>query len=109
MWPLTSEECYVSIDIEADGPIPGVHSMLALGAAAFDAEGQLHDSWSANLEQLPEASEHPRTMRWWTKPGSIRVAREGRDRHCGQAACSAKYECSAQPSRQRPHTIAQSG
>ena len=65
VWPLTNEECYVSIDVETDGPIPGVHSMLSLGAAAFDAEGQLQDTWSANLEPLPEASEHPRTMRWW--------------------------------------------
>ena len=33
MWPLSNDECYVSIDIEADGPIPGAHSMLSLGAA----------------------------------------------------------------------------
>ena len=65
MWPLTSEECYVSIDIEADGPIPGTYSMLSLGAAAFDSEGHLHDTWTANLKQLPDAAEHPRTMRWW--------------------------------------------
>ena len=65
MWPLTNDECYVSIDIEADGPIPGAYSMLALGAAAFDSEGHLLDTWTANLEQLPDAAEHPRTMRWW--------------------------------------------
>ena len=65
MWPLSSEECYVSVDIEADGPVPGTHSMLSLGAAAFDAEGKLHDTWTANLEQLAGATEHPRTMRWW--------------------------------------------
>ena len=62
---LSSDECYVSVDIEADGPIPGAYSMLSLGAAAFDSEGKLHDTWTANLEQLPDASEHPRTMRWW--------------------------------------------
>ena len=65
MWPLTSEECYISVDVECDGPIPGVHSMLSLGAAAFDAEGNAKGTWSANLEQLADASEHPRTMRWW--------------------------------------------
>ena len=65
MWPLNSDECYVSVDIEADGPIPGTYSMLSLGAAAFDAEGKLLDTWTANLEQLPDAGEHPRTMRWW--------------------------------------------
>ena len=65
MWPLSSDECYVSIDIEADGPIPGVHSMLSLGAAAFTSDGVLGETFSANLEQLPEAHEDVRTMRWW--------------------------------------------
>ena len=65
MWPLTSDECYVSIDVEADGPIPGVHSMLSLGAAAFTSDGELGERFSVNLEQLPEASEDVRTMRWW--------------------------------------------
>ena len=65
MWPLSSDECYVSIDIEADGPVPGLHSMLSLGAAAFTSEGVLDDTFSVNLESLPEASEDMRTMRWW--------------------------------------------
>ena len=65
MWPLTNEECYVSIDIEADGPIPGTYSMLSRGAAVFDSEGKLIDKWTSNLDQLPDATEHPRTMRWW--------------------------------------------
>ena len=33
MWPLSNDECYVSIDIEADEPIPGAHSILSLGTA----------------------------------------------------------------------------
>ena len=65
MWPLSSQECYVSIDIEADGPVPGLHSMLSLGAAAFTSDGVLGDTFSVNLEQLHEASEDVRTMRWW--------------------------------------------
>ena len=65
MWPLSSDECYVSIDVEVDGPIPGAYSMLSLGAAAFDSEGERLDTWTANLEQLDDAAEHPRTMRWW--------------------------------------------
>ena len=39
MWPLSSDECYVSADVEVDGPIPGAYSLLSLGAAAFDSEG----------------------------------------------------------------------
>ena len=65
MWPLASDECYVSIDIEADGPIPGRHSMLSLGAAAFNSDGRRLATFSANLEPLPGAGEDPRTMRWW--------------------------------------------
>ena len=70
MWPLSSDECYVSIDIEADGPVPGLHSMLSLGAAAFTSDGRLLDTFSVNLEPLPEASEDPRTMRWWASQGA---------------------------------------
>ena len=28
LWPLSAEERYISVDIEADGPVPGLHSML---------------------------------------------------------------------------------
>ena len=65
MWPLASNECYVSVDVEADGPVPGLHSMLSLGAAAFTSDGERLDTFSVNLEPLPHASEDPRTMRWW--------------------------------------------
>ena len=65
MWPLSSGECYVSIDIEADGPAPGLNSMLSLGAAAFTSDGALAQTFSANLDPLPEAHEDARTMRWW--------------------------------------------
>ena len=67
MWSLADDECYVSIDIEADGPAPGLNSMLSLGAAAFIGDGTLADTFSANLEALPEAREDPKTMRWWAK------------------------------------------
>ena len=65
MWPLADDEYYVSIDIEADGPAPGLNSMLSLGAAAFTADGALVNTFSANLEVLPDAREDARTMRWW--------------------------------------------
>ncbi len=61
------EEIYVSTDVEADGPIPGPYSMLSFASAAFLADKRLVETFSANLEQLPEASAHPETMRWWKK------------------------------------------
>lgn len=58
-------EIYVSTDVETDGPIPGPHSMLSFGSAAYLADKTLIGTFSANLETLPGASGHPATMRWW--------------------------------------------
>lgn len=58
-------EVYVSTDIEADGPIPGPHSMLSLGAAAYDESGRLLDTFSVNLQTLDGAVPHPETTSWW--------------------------------------------
>lgn len=62
-------EIYVSTDVEADGPIPGPHSMLSFASAAYTPDKQLIGTFSANLELLPDAKGHPVTMKWWkTEP-----------------------------------------
>ena len=62
-------EIYVSTDVEADGPIPGPHSMLSFASAAYTPDKQLISTFSANLELLPDAKGHPLTMKWWkTEP-----------------------------------------
>lgn len=58
-------ETYVSIDIETTGPAPGLYSMISLGAAAFSADGEQLDTFSANLAELEGAARHPSTMDWW--------------------------------------------
>lgn len=58
-------EVYVSTDVETDGPIPGPHSMLSFGSAAYRANKELLATFSATLEPLPGAAGHPGTMRWW--------------------------------------------
>jgi hypothetical protein len=58
-------EIYVSTDIECDGPVPGPYSMLSLGSVAYSAAGERLGTFSANLETLPGASGHPKTMAWW--------------------------------------------
>lgn len=58
-------EIYVSTDIEADGPIPGPHSMLSFGSAAFLEDHTLVGTYTANLETLPDAVPHPDTLAWW--------------------------------------------
>ncbi len=60
-------EIYVSTDIETDGPIPGPHSMLSIGSAAFRADKELIATFTANLEPLPGAEGHPNTMKWWSE------------------------------------------
>lgn len=69
-------EIYVSTDVEADGPIPGPHSMLSVGSAAFRADKTLVATFEVNLETLPEAAPHPETMKWWEGfPDAYRAAR----------------------------------
>jgi len=69
-------EVYVSTDVEADGPIPGPHSMLSLGSAAYLPDGTLVDTFSVNLATLEGASGHPDTMAWWReRPDAWAAAR----------------------------------
>ncbi|HEY7179897.1 MAG TPA: 3'-5' exoribonuclease [Blastocatellia bacterium] len=70
-------EIYVSTDVETDGPIPGVNSMLSFGSAAYMPDKTLIGSFTANLETLPEAVADPKTMAWWeTQPGAWEACRE---------------------------------
>ena len=64
---MAKNEIYISTDIEADGPIPGPHSMLSFGSAAYLADKTLVDTFAANLELLPAAEGDPGTMNWWNK------------------------------------------
>jgi hypothetical protein len=71
------EEIYVSTDVEADGPIPGPHSMLSFGSAAYRADKTLIATFSRNLETLPGASAHPKTAAWWaTQPHAWAACRQ---------------------------------
>lgn len=70
-------EIYVSTDVETDGPIPGVYSMLSIGSAAYLPDKTLHGGFTANLETLPGAAQHPETMKWWkTQPEAWAACRQ---------------------------------
>lgn len=58
-------EIYVSTDIEADGPIPGPHSMLSFASVAYGADKTIVSTYTANLQTLPGSSPHPVTEEWW--------------------------------------------
>jgi hypothetical protein len=89
------QEIYVSTDIEADGPIPGPHSMLSLGSAAYTGEKQLLSTFSANLETLPGAAPDPKTAAWWAQsPAAWAASNRAR---CS-ATCCAKTSTPAKAS-----------
>jgi hypothetical protein len=70
-------EIYVSTDIEADGPIPGPHSMLSLASAAYLADKTLVGTFARNLSTLPGAAPHPKTEAWWkTQPVAWEACRQ---------------------------------
>lgn len=79
--PVRRPEIYVSTDVEADGPIPGICSMLSFGSAAFLPGKGMIDTFSANLKRLPGATQDTRTMKWWkTQPEAwIACRRNTRD------------------------------
>jgi hypothetical protein len=75
-------EIYISTDVEADGPIPGPHSMLSFGSAAF-LDKRCIDTFATNLETLPGASPHPKTATWWaTQPEAWAACRENLEPTC---------------------------
>jgi hypothetical protein len=70
-------EIYVSTDIEADGPIPGPHSMLSLASAAYLPDKTLVGTFTKNLETLPQAKPDPNTEAWWkTQPEAWAACRQ---------------------------------
>lgn len=72
-----SRSIYISTDVEADGPIPGVNSMLSFGSAAYLADKTLVSTFEANLELLPGATSNPKTMEWWkTQPEAWEACRQ---------------------------------
>ncbi|CAG4907318.1 3'-5' exonuclease family protein [Paraburkholderia gardini] len=70
-------EIYVSTDVEADGPIPGPHSMLSFASAAYTADKKLIATFSANLALLEGAAPHPVQAAWWqTQPDAWAACRK---------------------------------
>src|ERR1700722_9705037 len=70
-------EIYISTDVETDGPIPGPHSMLSFGSAAYTADKTLVATFSANLDTLDGAFPDPKTAAWWaTQPEAWEACRK---------------------------------
>jgi len=56
---------YLSIDIEADGPIPGYNAMLSFGTVLYNEAGEELDYFYAHLECPPTSVPDRNTMSWW--------------------------------------------
>ncbi len=75
-------EIYISVDVETDGPIPGPHSMLSLGAVALKRDKKTNDfetlgTFSTNLETIEGASPDRDTANWWlTQPEAWEACRK---------------------------------
>lgn len=59
------KEIYISTDVETNGPIPGIHSMLSLASVAFDEDGNEIGSFEINCEELEGSHPNEKTMQWW--------------------------------------------
>lgn len=69
------KEIYISLDIEATGPVVIRHSMVSLGAAAFTEDGQELGSFQVNLDRLLADPGDPDTDAWWAAlPAATREA-----------------------------------
>lgn len=62
-----TKEFYVSVDVEADGPCPGINSMLQFGAVFYDTEGNIIYEYCANIAPIEGAVQDPDTMKWWAE------------------------------------------
>ena len=60
-----AREIFVSTDVEADGPIPGPHSMLSFASVAFSEDGEELGAFTRNLALLDGAAGDADTMKWW--------------------------------------------
>lgn len=64
---MAKQEIYCSVDIEADGKVPGLSNMLSFATAAFDIDKNLIDTFEANLFLLKDTLPDPETMNFWSE------------------------------------------
>ncbi len=96
---MTAVEIYVSTDVEADGPIPGPHSMLSFGSAAYLADKTLIGTFTVNLVTLPGAAGAPDTMAWWARNPDAWAACRADQRDPAEAMVAYREWLAALPGR----------
>lgn len=61
---LEDNQIYIIVDIELDGPTPGEHSILSIGAVASTMEEEI-GSFYRKLQPLEDLTADPETTAWW--------------------------------------------
>ncbi len=61
---LDKDQIYVVVDIETNGPVPGLYSMLSIGAVASTASDEVA-SFYRKLLPCEDAGQDADTMDWW--------------------------------------------
>lgn len=59
------KELYISTDVETNGPIPGINSMLSLASVAMDDNGNEISMFEINLKEIEGTVASKNTMEWW--------------------------------------------
>ena len=60
---------YIVTDVELDGFVKGVNSMLSFGSVAVTADGRFLSEFGANMARLDGSEQDPDVMGWWaTEP-----------------------------------------
>ena len=69
---------YVVIDVEFDGPIPGVNSMISIGAIAINKQGDELGEFEVNLLPMETAKIDEATMNWFNNeaPEALKYCRK---------------------------------
>ena len=63
---ISKNQIFIVVDIEADGPAVGLHSMLSIAAVATTPTKEVSQFYR-KLTPLPDATRDAGTMQWWSK------------------------------------------
>lgn len=58
---------YISADIETNGMVAGLHSMISLGCSAHNQQGEQISEFEINILPYKDLKEDPKTMKWWKR------------------------------------------
>lgn len=71
---LEKNQIYIVVDMEADGPVPDLYSMLSLAAVATNGNEEV-GAFYRKILPIEGASQEASTMAWWqTQPEAWKEA-----------------------------------